>query len=88
MPPLVRPSRAGWLASKFRDTRRSLPTLTGSWPSREWLAPPSCRLMPPSMPRLGSAASVITAVVLPVITEPSLSVTCTGRVRFSLSSAP
>ncbi|MNF85740.1 hypothetical protein D3C84_681470 [compost metagenome] len=36
----------------------------------------------------GLAASVITAVVLPLITEPSLSVTWTGRVRFSLSSAP
>ncbi|MNP29245.1 hypothetical protein D3C76_1222600 [compost metagenome] len=76
------------MASKFRETRRSLPTWTGSWPSRLWLAPPSFRLMPLSMPRLGSAASVIRAVVSPLIRVPSLSVTCSGRVSSRLSLAP
>ncbi|MOA22441.1 hypothetical protein D3C78_1429970 [compost metagenome] len=36
----------------------------------------------------GSAASLITTVVSPLIRVPSLSVTCSGRVRLRLSLAP
>ncbi|MNJ60391.1 hypothetical protein D3C77_561160 [compost metagenome] len=89
--------------SSCRAATRSLPAAIVTWPTAISPVPdglvPTCWPLPPlrsdsltvTLPMeviTGLAASVITAVVLPVITEPSLSVTCTGRVRFSLSSAP